>query len=261
MFSSTMETRISHEGTTQSQPKSASGETMSCTRMSRQSPTRKPTGFLVGGAQHRPLALRRPQPTAALSIGKYGIDNIRPFDRLQLLLAGDIEANPGPNTPPQPNPQPNTTHQPYPAQNIPLPSCYCAVCHNAIRKGSQRYECKHPGCKAACHQKRECSRRKTRVREASKVEWRCPVHQAPHPLSPSNPLQLPHPPLPHLPLPSPHCQYHYSHNPTPQNPPPNKPLPVLWIRTSAPNARVISERTQTASHAKRRAARRYVTKS
>ena len=89
--------------------------------------------------------------------------------RLLILLAGDIESNPGPAT----------------------PTRKCDKCSKAIRKppadrpSSQPLRCKQPDCDNVCHRTKTCS---GISRYSSKPQWLCKLH---------NPAAQPPPPAEH----------------------------------------------------------------
>ena len=125
--------------------------------------------FLVSGGQLRPTDPRVPS-------------KVRPFDRTLLLLAGDIERNPGPDTPHQTQTC-HSTHvlkprgKPQPPSNI----VGCDSCGNAIRRPrsglTNWLTCAEPSCSAPCHKSSRCS---GLSRYQLHKDWWCRLH-SPHP--------------------------------------------------------------------------------
>ena len=109
-------------------------------------PPQRGSTFLVSGDQQSdPRVFPQSVKEATLPLG-----DIRPFDRLTLIIAGDIEENPGPTTPAS------------------LTSV-CSTCGKVIEADTDRASCSTPGCSAACHNSEECCGTVTR-------EWKCPTH-------------------------------------------------------------------------------------
>lgn len=100
-------------------------------------PIGRPRGstFLVSGGQSRPTGPH------------YKPIMVRPFDRLLLILAGDVEENLGPITP---------------------PVMLCIPCRLPVRD-SDSVKCSTSGCEAASHKVSECS--------GTTLSWTYPAHR------------------------------------------------------------------------------------